>query len=305
MSTASAEAFEAHRARLFGIAYRMLGEIGAAEDVVQEAWLRWQRAPADVAEPAAWLTTVVARLSLDQLRSARAQREIYVGPWLPEPLLEAGPDAGRADPAHAAELAESVSLAMLVVLERLSPLERAVFVLRDVFGYASSEVAAMLDRSDDSVRQLAARARAHVRANRPRFEADPARRDEAVAQFLAAAAGGDVDALVATLAEDAVLLSDGGGVVAAARRPIEGAERVARFLLGLVSRYLEAGAELEAAPVNGAPGFLVRLDGDIDSVVALDVVDGLVARIHTIRNPAKLAAARSSAVSRAEPRPGT
>jgi len=282
-----AAAFEPHRAHLFGVAYRLLGEVGSAEDAVQEAFLRFRRAPEDLAEPRAWLTTVVTRLCLDELRSARARREVYVGPWLPEPLVSPAADAGT-DPAQRAEDVESLSMALMVVLESLSPLERAVFVLREVFGYDYAELAAMLERSEAAVRQLAHRAREHVQARRPRFDRDDERRRTAVEQFLMATLTGDLTGLMATLTEDALLLSDGGGVVHAARKPIRGPERIARFFLGLASKYMTPAHRAEIATVNGSVGLLLW-DGDhIDNVIGFDVAGGKVARIHVVRNPAKL-----------------
>ena len=286
---ARAEAFEPHRAYLFGVAYRLLGEVAAAEDAVQEAFLRLERAPGDLREPRAWLTTVVTRLCLDELRSARARREVYVGPWLPEPIVSAASgDAG--DPAQRAEDVESLSMAMMVVLESLSPLERAVFVLREVFGYDYAELAAMLDKTEAAVRQLAHRAREHVQARRPRFDHDDDRRREAVERFLVATLTGDIEGLMATLSEDAVLLSDGGGVVQAARKPILGPDRIARFFLGLVSKYMTPAHRAEIATVNGSVGLLLWDGERLDTVIGFDVLDGLVVRVHAVRNPAKLAA---------------
>jgi len=287
---ARAEAFEPHRAYLFGVAYRLLGEVAAAEDAVQEAFLRLERAPGDLREPRAWLTTVVTRLCLDELRSARARREVYVGPWLPEPIVSAvSGDTG--DPAQRAEDVESLSMAMMVVLESLSPMERAVFVLREVFGYDYAELAAMLDKTEAAVRQLAHRAREHVQARRPRFDHDDERRREAVERFLVATLTGDIEGLMATLSEDAVLLSDGGGVVQAARKPILGPDRIARFFLGLAAKYMTPAHRAEIATVNGSVGLLLWDGERLDSVIGFDVLDGLVVRVHAVRNPAKLAAA--------------
>lgn len=289
----SAEVFEPHREHLFGVAYRLLGEVAAAEDAVQEAFLRAERMPEDVREPRAWLTTVVTRLCLDELRSARARREVYVGPWLPEPIVTPVEDPA-ADPAQRAEDVESLSMAMMVVLETLSPLERAVFVLREVFGYGYDELAAMLDRSEAAVRQLAHRAREHVQARRPRFDHDAERRRDAVEHFLVATLTGDVQSLMATLSEDAVLLSDGGGVVQAARKPILGPDRIARFFLGLAAKYMTPSHRAEIATVNGSTGMLLWNGERLDSVIGFDVLDGKVVRIHAVRNPAKLAAAQAT-----------
>ncbi len=250
---------------------------------MSEVYLRLRRVDlATVGEPAAWLTTVTTRAALDVLRSARVRREAYVGPWLPEPVGAGG------DPGEHAAAAASVDLALLVVLETLSPLERAVFVLREVFAHDHATIAAILGRSEVAVRQTARRARAHVQARRPRFEPDPARREEVVRRFLAAATGGSVPALLEVLAEDVVLVSDGGGVVSAAR-PITGAGRVAGFLAGLV-RLATDRHRLRLLRVNGHAAVVLEEDGALAGVYALDVADGRVTAIHVIRNPAKLGA---------------
>src|SRR5215469_3185053 len=226
------EVFEANRELLFAVAYRMLGTVADAEDAVQDAWLRWTAAPrSDIAEPRAYLARTVTHVALNKLRSARARREAYVGSWLPEPLLTTGP--GTAD---RAELAESVSLAMLVVLESLTPEERAVFVLHEVFGFSHPEIAAAIGRSDTSVRQLMHRAREHVQARRPRFDVDAGRQREVTERFLAAAGGGDIDQLMMVLAPDVILIHDGGGKAKAPLRPITGAAKVARFLAAVSHR---------------------------------------------------------------------
>lgn len=271
------EVFAEHRPLLFGLAYRMLGSAADAEDVVQEAWLRWERAE-DVRTPRAWLSTVVTRLCLDQVKSARVRRERYVGPWLPEPVVSEEP---------AEDLAESVSLAFLVVLETLSPLERAVFVLREVFGYDYPEVAGIIGRSEAASRQLAHRAREHVAARRPRFPADRGTHREVTERFLAACEGGDLDALLRLLADDVVLVSDGGGKVQAARRPIQGAVRVAAFLLGIV-RKAPAGITTRPVTVNGLPGVLGESDGHPVGVLDLEIGDGLVRAVRIVVNPDKL-----------------
>ena len=221
-----AEVFEAHRDLMFAVAYRMLGTITDAEDAVQDAWLRWSAASrADVADPRSYLARIVTNTALNRLRSVRSRREAYIGPWLPEPLLTAaGPDA-----AERAELAESVSVAMLVVLESLTPEERAVFVLREVFGFEYAEIGAAVGRSVPAARQLAHRAREHVQARRPRFDVDRNQQREVTERFLAAAGGGDIEGLMSVLAPDVTLLTDGGGKALAALRPITGAGKVARF----------------------------------------------------------------------------
>jgi RNA polymerase sigma-70 factor (ECF subfamily) len=273
-----------HRSTLVGLAYRLLGSVTEAEDAVQEAFLRLERHGTDgIDNVGGWLNRTTSRICLDRLTSARARREVYVGPWLPEPLETSG---GAEEPV---ELAESVSMAFLVVLESLSPAERVAFLLHDVFGYDHAELAAILDRSEAACRQLVSRSRRHIEARRPRFEPDPAAREEAATRFLDACLTGDIDALMATLAPEVVLLSDGGGRVSAARRPVEGAERVARFLVGL-ARQAWDGIVVEHRRYNGTPGLLIgHADGRIEVVMVLDVADGLVRSIEAIRNPDKLA----------------
>lgn len=275
----------AHRGELTAVAYGILGTVAEAEDAVQEALLRLQRRGRvdDLERPGAWLTRVVARICLDRLRASARRREVYVGPWLPEPLVVA-----TDDPTAPVETAERLSLAFLVVLEALSPPERVAFLLREVFGFDYAAVAATLDRSEPAARQLVSRARAAVRARRPRFEADRRERDQVVERFVAACAGGDIAPVLELLAPEAVLTSDGGGLVSAARRPVRGADRVARFLLGL----------LRKAPPDVTAG-LVRVNGDLgvalwgpsgrlDNVMALDVADGRVVSVAIVRNPEKL-----------------
>jgi RNA polymerase sigma-70 factor, ECF subfamily len=276
--------FDEHRRLLFGVAYRMTGSVADAEDLVQEAWLHWSAVDTgEVGNPRAYLVRTITNLSLNQLTSARARRETYVGPWLPEPLLTE-PDASQE-----AEMAESISQAMLVVLETLSPLERAVFLLHDVFGYSHGEIASILDRSEEAVRQTATRARAHVAARRPRFTTDPRVRQEAAERFLAAAAGGDLNSMMEILAPDVVCWADGGGKVTAARRPVEGADHVARWLLGVIAKPAVAGVRVELRDINGEPG-LLALAGDTPvGAIGLDVGDdGAVVGIRFVVNPDKL-----------------
>jgi RNA polymerase sigma-70 factor (ECF subfamily) len=286
-----AEVFEAHRDLMFAVAYRMLGTITDAEDAVQDAWLRWSAAPrADVADPRAYLAKIVTNTALNRLRSARSRREAYIGPWLPEPLLtEAGPDA-----AERAELAESVSVAMLVVLESLTPEERAVFVLREVFGFGHAEIGAALGRSAPSVRQLAHRAREHVQARRPRFDVDWNQQREVTDRFLAAAAGGDIEALMTVLAPDVTLLTDGGGKARAALRPITGNRKVARWLVGVVGRPFMgvpvSDMSVAAAEINGSPGTLITARGRAIAALTLVVSGGRVTAIQLLANPDKLTA---------------
>ena len=274
------EDFLAARPMLFALAYRMLGSTTEAEDVLQEAWLRAATA-VDVRNPEAWLTTVVTRLCLDVLGSARARREDYVGPWLPEPLVTDGPE-------EAAELADSVSLAFLVLLESLTPAERAAFLLREVFRFDYPEVATMLDRSEASCRQLVSRAHRHVDERRTRFTADRAQAQELSLRFLLACQTGDLGAVTSMLADDAVLVSDGGGKVSAARRPITGSDKVGRFLIGVLHK---PGAELVSyrpALVNGEPGVIGLVDGVVVTAVAVEVAGDLISGIRIVSNPDKL-----------------
>ncbi len=270
---------------LFGIAYRMLGSVADAEDIVQDAWLKWSSVATDrIDHPRAYLARTVTNLSLNRLGSAAVRRESYVGPWLPEPLVTADDDAERD-----AEQAEAVSLAMLVVLETLSPLERAVFVLSDVFGFSAGEIARILGRSEASVRQVASRARSHVQARRPRYDAPARTRRLVTDKFLAACIGGDLNQMMELLAPDVVAWTDGGGKIRAALRPLRGADKVARWLLGVLRSPLP---DLTAAPVlvNGVPGLLLSSPaGAPDSVVAVDLnAAGKIEALRLVRNPDKL-----------------
>ncbi len=282
------------RAVAFGVAYRMLGTIADAEDVAQEAVLRLHAAEPVPARPDAWVTTVATRLAIDRLTSARARRETYVGPWLPEPLLDA-PDAAAGDPADDVVRAETLSLALLAVLERLSPVERAAFLLHDAFAYGYAEVAEVLGRSEAACRQLVSRARRAVQEDRPRFDPDPARRRAVAEAFLAAAAGEDVDGLAGVLAEDCVLRADAGGERPSPRRVIVGARMVARVLVGIRDKGVgREGADawvVRPFAVNGTPGLLFEHHGTPDSLLAVDVAGDRVRAVHLLRNPGKLAAA--------------
>ena len=271
---------------LFGIAYRMLGSVADAEDVMQDAWLRWNAVTSAVENPQAYLARTVTNLSLNRLRSAAVQRESYIGPWLPEPLVTE-PDA-----TEEVETAESVSLAMLVVMETLSPLERAVFVLREVFGFSYREIAGMLDRSEASVRQVGHRARSHVQARRPRFDAPAEVRRRITEEFLVACVGGDLNRMMEMLAPDVTAWTDGGGKVRAALRPLHGADKVARWILGVVARPAEGAAEVRFVDVNGEPGVLITVDGVPDSVSCIDVEEGMITAIRLVRNPDKLRGVR-------------
>jgi RNA polymerase sigma-70 factor (ECF subfamily) len=277
---------------------RILGQAADAEDAVQDAWLRWSAADrSNVLDPKPYLVRIVTNLALDRLRSAQRQRETYVGPWLPEPVLT-GPDV-----AEDSERADSVSLAMLVVLETLSPLERAVFVLKEVFGFSYGEIADVIDRSEASVRQLGHRAREHVQARRPRFETGRDERRAITESFLAAALGGDLNRLMEILAPDVALWADGGGKVRAPRRPIQGATKVAAWLTAVARRPYEGvdprDMRAELVDVNGGPAILISGGGRVISVVTVDVDDaGQMTMIHTVANPDKL---RSTTRGRARP----
>jgi RNA polymerase sigma-70 factor, ECF subfamily len=284
--------FSAHRPMLVGVAYRLLGSVGDAEDVVQEAWLRWARVDTDtVVDPAGFLVRTVSRLALDRLRRVAARRESYVGPWLPEPLLT-DPGAG---PEGEVERASSVSLAMLVVLETLTPLERTVFVLHEAFAYSYSEIAEILDRSPAAVRQLAHRAREHVAARRPRFPADPAARRAATERFLHATLSGDLAALMELLAPDATLWADGGGKIKAPRRPIHGADKIARFFTAVGGEAVPPGGTVEIIEVNGGPAVVIVGSTGAIGVLQVDLGDdGRVTDIRMIGNPDKLAGLRAA-----------
>jgi RNA polymerase sigma-70 factor, ECF subfamily len=284
----TAEIYEELRPLLFSIAYRMVGRVGEAEDIVQEAFLRYHRAETEGEEmesPKAFLTTVTTRLSIDYLRSARAQREQYVGEWLPEPLLT-DPDA---DTAQHAETADSLSLAFLVLLESLSPVERAVFLLHDVFGYGYDQVSEVVGKSEDNTRQLAVRARRHVDERRPRFEASREERQRLADRFFDAVENGDTEGLVGLLAHDVVVHGDGGAKAPSWPRPIYGRDNVSRLLLGLRSQWAKVGITLRRTEINGQPGalFLDR-QGRLISIFSLDVAGGAVQTIRAIVNPEKL-----------------
>ncbi|MFP3986212.1 RNA polymerase sigma-70 factor [Streptomyces sp. E11-3] len=281
------DVFEEHRPVLTGVAYRMLGRVSDAEDVVQEAWLRWSAADREkVREERAYLVRITTRLAIDRLRQLGSRREAYVGPWLPEPLVT---DFGATvpDTAERAVLADSVSLAVLVVLESLSPLERAVFVLREAFGFPFSEIAATLERSESAVRQLAGRARRHVEERKPRYDVDPAECRDLTERFLAAAAGGDLGGLMSLLAPDVRLVGDSGGKAKAPLRVIETADKVGRFLYG-VARQPVADMEFRFVEVNGRPTLLALSAGKPDAVFQVEVADGLIQCVYIIRNPDKL-----------------
>ena len=294
-----ARVFDEHRGLLVSVAYRVLGSVTDAEDAVQETWLRWSGVDhSAVEDPRAFLVRVTTRLAIDRLRRAKARRESYVGPWLPEPILT------RQDLAEDVAMAESVSMAMLVVLETLSPLERAVFVLREAFGMPHSEIAEVLGRKEEAVRQLARRAREHVRERRTRFDADQTEHRRVTERFLEAATGGDLEALMEVLSPGVTLVADGGGRALAPRRPVRGAQKVARFLVAVsneeqVARFLASVGSVPSgevrvhlAQVNGGPGVVITSGDEPISALILDVSDGVVQTIHLVANPEKLAGVR-------------
>lgn len=280
--------FADHRNLLFAIAYRILGSVADAEDVVQDAWFKWSADDrSQVSDPKSYLARIVSNLSMERLRSTRRQRETYVGPWLPEPILT------TADTAEDVAAAESVSMAMLVVLETLSPLERAVFVLKEVFDFSYAEIAEAVERSEAAVRQAGHRARGHVQARRPRFQADRAKKRAATERFVAATTGGDINALMELLAPDVTLWTDGGGKVRQAMRPIVGIDNVARWIAGAIRRPYE-GVEIaemtaEVVDINGAPGIVMSGAGRVIATITVELdADGRIVTIHNVANPEKL-----------------
>ncbi|MGW0147987.1 RNA polymerase sigma-70 factor [Streptomyces sp. NPDC003333] len=279
------EEFEELRPLLFSIAYRILGSVGEAEDAVQETWLRYDASPTRPVSPKAFLSATVTRIAIDVLRSARVRREEYVGPWLPEPLL----DDPYEDPARAAELADSVSMAALLLLERLSPLERSVFVLREVFAFGFDDVAAAVGRSEAACRQLLVRARRHMNEGRPRFEADRRERQELARRFFAALERGDVDGLRELLSADVQLVGDGGGKAPQLARAVAGADNVARLLAAVHPFMAQVDITFETREVNGQPGALFRdRDGKVLHILALDILDGEIRTVRSVINPDKL-----------------
>ncbi|PSB13885.1 RNA polymerase sigma-70 factor [filamentous cyanobacterium CCP1] len=278
------EAFNQHRSLLFAIAYRMLGTVTDAEDMVQETFLRWQQTTvATVKSAKTYLSTIITRLCIDHLRSARVKREQYVGSWLPEPILTQQTD----DPAAQMELADSLSMAFLVVLERLSPIERAVFLLRDVFEYDYDEIAQMVGKSPANCRQILRRSRQHITSQRPRFPVSQQQQEQITAQFLEASTQGNLQDLLTLLAEDVTYWSDGGGQVAAALKPLQGAMKVARFVLAIHRKWLSA-AVFHITEVNSQSGIVTIVNFNVHSVTTIDIVDGSIQSIYTVRNPQKL-----------------
>ncbi|HSK54814.1 MAG TPA: RNA polymerase sigma-70 factor [Jiangellales bacterium] len=279
------EEFEELRPLLFAIAYRILGSVAEAEDAVQETWLRYESSPTQPTSTKAFLSAVVTRVSIDVLRSARVRREEYVGQWFPEPLLTDPYE----DPARSAELADSVSMAALLLLERLSPLERAVFVLREVFGFGFPEIAVAVGRSEAACRQLAVRARRHMDVGRPRFEADRREREELAERFFDALRDGDVDGLRELLAADVQMVADGGGKAPALARSVIGADNVARVLASIFPLLARIDARVEPRELNGQPGAILRdRDGKVVTTLTLDVLSGRIQTIRSVANPDKL-----------------
>jgi len=281
------DVFEEHRPVLTGVAYRMLGRVADAEDVVQEAWLRWSADDRDdVREPRGFLVRITTRLAIDRLRHVQSRRESYVGPWLPEPIVtDFGPEVP--DTAERAVLCDSVSLAVLVVLESLSPLERAVFVLREAFGFPYAEIADALEKSEAAVRQLAGRARKHVDERRHRYDVDPAERRDLTERFLAAASGGDISGLLSLLAPDVTLVGDSGGKSKAPLRVLHSADKVGRFVFAVAHESMP-DLDVRLVEINGAPALLLFSGGRPDSVVQLEVTDGRISCVYILRNPDKL-----------------
>jgi RNA polymerase sigma-70 factor, ECF subfamily len=275
------------RPLLFSIAYRMVSSVADADDIVQDAFLRYQRALEQdvvIASPKAYLSAITTRLAIDRLRSAQERRETYVGQWLPEPLL-----TEKDDPARATEDEESVSMAFLLALERLNPVERAVFLLHDVFDYEYGEVAEIVGKTETNCRQLASRARGHVRAERPRFDVSRQRREELASRFFAALRTGDVDGLATTLAADVVVYGDGGGKAPQVARPVVGREPVGKFIANLGRQMATLDVTLDERQINGQPGAIFRdREGSIISVFALDIVEGSIQAIRSVINPDKL-----------------
>ncbi|MFE7853282.1 RNA polymerase sigma-70 factor [Streptomyces sp. NPDC057403] len=296
------QVFHEHRRLLFSVAYRILGSAADAEDVVQDAWITWSSADrSHVADPKAYLTRIVSNLALQRLRSTRHQRETYIGPWLPEPILTAtATTTDSADAADAVTDAESVSVAMLVVLETLSPLERAVFVLKDVFAFSHAEIAQAVERSEAAVRQAAHRARAHVQARRPRFTADRSRQRQVTEQFLAAATGGDINTLMELLSPDVTLWTDGGGKVRQALKPVVGAQTVASWFAAISTVTYQGVSptdmRAELAEINGGPGIVFSAPDRVVAILTLDHdTTGRITTIHNIANPDKLHAVKNRA----------
>ncbi len=279
------DVFHQHQGLLFSIAYRMLGSAADAEDMLQETFIRWQQtSEAEIQSPRAYLVTIISRLCINHLQSARVQREEYVGQWLPEPLLT----GSASDPSATSRIDESLSMAFLVLLERLTPVERAVLLLREVFDYEYSEIARILGQNEPNCRQILRRARQHIAQIRPRFDPSPQQRERLLRQFLEASSRGDMEGLLALLSSEIVLYSDGGGKAAAVPNPIYGPENVTRFLFGVLRKVVPTNVVRRVAQINGQPGFVGYLDGRPYSVLTMDVTDGRIRNIYIVTNPEKL-----------------
>lgn len=291
-------AFEAERTRLTRLAYRMLGERGAAEDVVQETWLRWAKTETGIiANPAAWLTRTASRLAIDALRKAKARREDYIGPWLPEP--EVAPfDAEDSE----TDRAERISLGFLHVLERLTPDERAAFILHDAFDCGYDEIAAALNKTEPACRKLVSRARERVRSGRPRFETSRDQQQRIITAFLAAAQSGDAAKMKSLLTEDAIVYTDGGGKVRAALRPLVGPDDAVMVLVNVARKYAGVAAHARAVSVNGQYGLAIELESGLNTIYTADIEDGRIARLFILRNPDKLARANAALTPASAPR---
>jgi RNA polymerase sigma-70 factor (ECF subfamily) len=279
------EAFDQHRSLLFSIAYGMLGSVADAEDMLQETFIRWQQTShMEIRSPKAFLVTIVSRLSIDHLQSARVKREEYFGQWLPEPVM-----TGRgADPAAAFQIDESLSMGFLVLLELLTPVERAVFLLREVFDYEYTEIAGIVGQNETNCRQILRRARQHITEKRPRFDPSPQESEDLLRQFLAATLSGDMEGLLALLSSQIVLYTDGGGKATAVVNPIYGPLNVARLLFGSLKKFAPKSTDLRAVEINGQPGAISYIDGRADTVLALDISGGRINGIYVVRNPDKL-----------------
>ena len=276
--------FSEHRAALFGIAYRLLGSVHDAEDVLQDAYIRWEKADAaDVRNPRAFLTSIVTRLGIDLLRSAHKNREVYVGKWLPEPLV-----ASDRRPDETLDLAESLQTAFLLMLERLNPNERAAFLLREVFDYPYPEIAGILEKSEENCRQIVTRAKQHVRSPKKRFDPTDMDQDRLVHSFISAADTGDLDALVSILADDAEMHTDHGGKAIAARRTLYSAINIAKFFVGIRRRLMPPDSNVRVTTVNGGPGIILYEGGAPTTAISLDIADGKIRTVYAMRNPDKL-----------------
>ncbi|EKU99646.1 RNA polymerase sigma-70 factor, TIGR02957 family [Leptolyngbya sp. PCC 7375] len=294
------DVFNQYRSLLFAIAYRMLGSVTDAEDMVQDTFLRWQQASdQSIKSTKAYLTTIITRLCIDRLRSARVQREHYIGSWLPEPIVTESTTNSATDPMTVAELADSLTMAFLVLLERLSPLERAVFLLREAFGYDYNEIGQIVEKKAATCRQIFRRARQHLADQRPRFQTSLQQQEQLTYKFMQASQQGDFQGLLDLLAKDITLWSDGGGRVVACLKPLHGAAKVAGFLRAIYRRGQKLGweYEIELAQINGQPGLIYTRDNTIETVVAIEMVDNCIQSLYFMRNPDKLKQSFSNAIA--------